>query len=97
MRALDDLVMGEMGASLLLVADPGEIERITQLVHTPEEISQALWDYACVCWQRGQRFERARAEDAAARWWHLGHSPLHGATTCRSRFHRLFCRRREAP
>jgi hypothetical protein len=68
--AIDDLVYGKMGASPLLVLSPEEIERLAQLVHTPEEIAQALWDYAWIAWQRGQRFERARAADAATRWWH---------------------------
>ncbi len=97
--------------SPLLVLSEHEISRIVQHVRTPEDIDRALWDYAWITWQRGQRVERARAADASARWWHLG-SParlvwairlflaaphLHGVTTCRSAFHRLFCRRRAAP
>ncbi len=100
-----------MAASPLLLPSENEIERIAQQVHTPEEIARALFDFAFICWQRGQRFERARAADTSARWWHLG-SParlvrairlflaaphLHGVTTCRSAFHRLVCRRRAAP
>ena len=100
-----------MAESPLLVLSLNETVRIAQRVHTPEEIATALWDYAFIAWQRGQRFERERAADAAVRWWHLG-SParsvrairlflvaphLHGVTTCRSAFHRLVCRRRAAP
>lgn len=107
--ALDEYA--KLAASPLLVVSEHEIARLVQMVRTPEEIDRALWDYAWITWQRGQRFERARAADAATRWWHLG-SPvrlvrairlflaaphLHGVTTCRSAFHRLFCRRREAP
>ena len=101
----------QLVASPLLVLSEHEIERIAQRVKTPEEIARAVWDYAFICWQRGQRIERRDAAQAAVRWWHRG-SPaslvraicvflaaphLHGVTTCRSAFHRLICRRRAAP
>ncbi len=97
--------------SPLLVLSEQEIDLIAQRVNTQDEIATALWDYAFLCWQRGQRIERRCAAQAAVRWWHLG-SParlvrairlflaaphLHGVTTCRSAFHRLVCRRRAAP
>ena len=59
----------QLAASPLLVLSEHEIERIAQRVKTPEEIARAVWDYAFICWQRGQRFERARAADEAARPW----------------------------
>ena len=58
-----------MSASPLLVLSEREIGRIASAVQTPEEIARALWDYAWIGWQRGQRFERARAADRAMRWW----------------------------
>ena len=60
-----------MTDSPLMVLSADEVDRIAHAVHTPEEIARALWDYAFVCWQRGQRFERARADDAAARCWDI--------------------------
>ena len=59
----------QLAASPLLVLSEHEIERIAQRVKTPEEIATALWDYGFICWQRGQRFEQARAADAAVRLW----------------------------
>ena len=53
----------------LMVLSAGGVDRIAQAVQTPEELARALWDYAFVCWQRGQRFERALAADRAMRWW----------------------------
>jgi len=64
-------IIGRMSASPLLVLSEGEIDRIAHVVQTPEEIASALWDYAFLCWQRGQRFEQARAADAAVRWWDI--------------------------
>jgi len=61
--------VGRMSASPLLVLSEREIGRIARAVQTPEEIAHALWDYAWIGWQRGQRFERARAADRAMRWW----------------------------
>ena len=61
--------VGRMSASPLLVLSEGEIDRIAQAVQTPDEIACALWDYAFLCWQRGQRFERSLAADRAMRWW----------------------------
>jgi len=63
--------VGRMRASPLLVLSEREIGQIASSVQTPEELARALWDYAFLCWQRGQRFERARAADAAARPWRL--------------------------
>ena len=64
-------IIGRMSASPLLVLSEGEIDRIAHVVQTPEEIASALWDYAFLCWRRGQRFEQARAADAAVRWWDI--------------------------
>ena len=64
-------IIGRMSAFPLVVLSAAEVESLAQAVHTPEEIASALWDYAFVCWQRGQRFERARADDAAARCWDI--------------------------
>ena len=58
-----------MTDSPLMVLSADEVDRIAHAVHTPEEIARALWDYAWIGWQRGQRFERARAADRAMRWW----------------------------
>ena len=58
-----------MTDSPLMVLSADEVDRIAHAVHTPEEIARALWDYAFLCWHRGQRFEQARAADAACRWW----------------------------
>ena len=58
-----------MNDSPLMVLSVGEVDRIAHSIQTPEEIARALWDYAFLCWQRGQRFEQARAADASARWW----------------------------
>ena len=69
MSAISDLVYGKMGPSPLLVLSEGEVAKIAQQVHTPEEIAAALWDYAWIAWQRGQRFERSLAADRAMRWW----------------------------
>jgi len=65
----DPDALWRMSASPLLVLSEREIGQIAHAVQTPEEIARALWDYAFLCWQRGQRFERARAADAAPRWW----------------------------
>ena len=67
----DPETIWRMSASPLLVLSAGEIGRIASAVQTPEEIARALWDYAFLCWQRGQRFEQARAADAAVRWWDI--------------------------
>jgi len=60
-----------MSTAPLLVLSLNETMRIAQRVKTPEEIATALWDYAWIAWQRGQRFEQARAADAAVRWWDI--------------------------
>ena len=65
----DDGVIARMGASPLLVLSDGEVKQIAQMVQTPEEIATALWDYAWISWQRGQRFERSCAGDRETRWW----------------------------
>ena len=66
---LDQDVFYQMSESPLLVLSETETKRIAQMVQTPEEIENALWDYAWVAWQRGQRFERSCAGDRETRWW----------------------------
>jgi len=65
----EDEELIQMSTAPLLVLSLNETMRIAQRVKTPEEIATALWDYAWIAWQRGQRFEQARAADAAPRWW----------------------------
>ena len=67
----EDEELIQMSTAPLLVLSLNETMRIAQRVKTPEEIATALWDYAWIAWQRGQRFEQARAADAAVRWWDI--------------------------
>ncbi len=58
------LATGKMAASPLQVLSPREIDAIVEaLPDSPsrKEIAQAIWDYAEICWQRGQRMARAEA------------------------------------
>ena len=67
-----------MNDAPLMVLSASEVDRIAHSVQTPDEIARALWDYAFVCWRRGQRFERAHAADAAPRWWGWRRPPGNG-------------------
>lgn len=67
--ALENAVFAQMTAAPDLAVFREDAERIARMVQRPDEMVEALWRYASIGWLRGQRFERARANDEAAQTW----------------------------